>query len=488
MFSVSLDADTQLGDSERTSVGSVAMDPLPPAPPTATGHLVFAAAQQILTRAPALGQQPDLFAQALADALPPTLTVLVRRVHGPQAPRTAQPMCPSPLSRLAHTYVVVRPAADSPAPSPCSRGAASVALCLAQQSELVVEPQLAALLAVPGARPALRDLLAQHLPPGLVVAGRVALARALRQVAAALEVEYWEQGRPLPPWRSAAALLGRWLSPCALDCPVAPSPPTALQPPATPDAMQHWATYGLPRGDSSSATASEGGGRVRRCSSSSSSSSLDPLDPFAAPLGSSPASVLPPSPHPAACQWSSKRPEAQAVAAAPPRAFSASPPAAAAPQPQITIWGFNPHPPTADSGQAPLTSPTAGTRQEQAPPSPSTTHLSTLVPTTLAAAAPLPLPLSPVIPSSHPQSGLTQHPPTPLTPWDLPHLTHSQVPSPNTPYAPQASFKLRPLLTSARPSVAEAGGGALPLLHLLAPAGWQQLLPRVNTVRKVWVA
>ncbi|GFH09579.1 hypothetical protein HaLaN_04754, partial [Haematococcus lacustris] len=165
MFSVSLDADTQLGDSERTSVGSVAMDPLPPAPPTATGHLVFAAAQQILTRAPALGQQPDLFAQALADALPPTLTVLVRRVHDPQAPRTAQP----------------------------SRSAASVALCLAQQSELVVEPQLAALLAVPGARPALRDLLAQHLPPGLVVAGRVALARALRQVAAALEVEYWEQ-------------------------------------------------------------------------------------------------------------------------------------------------------------------------------------------------------------------------------------------------------------------------------------------------------
>ncbi|KAJ9524440.1 hypothetical protein QJQ45_019498 [Haematococcus lacustris] len=393
MFSLEADPDESV-DNPWAEPAVVSIDLLPPVPATAAGRQVFSAAQKVLAAAPDLARRPHMLGQALADALPCSMTVLVRRVHPPcPHPRAATQRYSPSLCRLPHTFVVVRP---PPAPPTCQAGSTPRPPCSSagqeQQEELVVEAQLTALLAMPGARAPLRDLLARHLPPGLVVVGRAALARTVRQVAAALEAEYralarargpslgpalppapctcapptrlaltpgwlllaltplrpwlappWLQGRALPPWRSAESLVGRWLSPCAQD--------QLLQPSPTPPPAQHWDSAMHPPSNTGDVQLAKQHGS----SSSSSSRRLGPSEgkaPGGAAPGQPPPSV--PAAHPSL-----------AMSPAPPWALLSGhqpggPCLLASPRPSLTIWGFEPTPPPSPQSSAPPWAPGPG--------------------------------------------------------------------------------------------------------------------------------
>ncbi|GFH15260.1 hypothetical protein HaLaN_11455 [Haematococcus lacustris] len=81
MFSLEADPDEvcwlQSVDNPWAEPAVVSIDLLPPVPATAAGRQVFSAAQKVLAAAPDLARRPHLLGQALADALPCSMTVLL---------------------------------------------------------------------------------------------------------------------------------------------------------------------------------------------------------------------------------------------------------------------------------------------------------------------------------------------------------------------------------------------------------------------------
>ena len=96
---------------------------------------------------------------------------------------------------LAHSFVIVRPPTDSSGPS--------------NDGLLVVDAGFRDAVAVVSPPPALARVLAGL--PRVFVGRAAALDEAVRRVAQETRLALEAEGRPLPPWRSAKALLSKWM-------------------------------------------------------------------------------------------------------------------------------------------------------------------------------------------------------------------------------------------------------------------------------------
>ena len=118
---------------------------------------------------------------------------------GEEGAATAAPVVAPPLrsraifETLSHAFVVVRPPAAQEQP----------------ESLLVVDAGFRDAVAVVAPPPALERVL--DALPRVFVGGAAKLAAAVGLVAAETRQALEAEGRPLPPWRSARALLSKWM-------------------------------------------------------------------------------------------------------------------------------------------------------------------------------------------------------------------------------------------------------------------------------------
>lgn len=178
-------------------------------PVTPAAQLVARAAATLLDATPSLASRPADLATAMSAQLPRNFTTAVRRTMPTPRP-SAKPDPTHSLRNLRHEFVIVRPASGE---------------------ELIVEPRFSSHFELP--RASSHYAASLSLLPSLVVLGRESLRAAVTELVRHGAAEYVTLGEPLPPWRTLAGQLSKWLAADVEDTHVA-RPLAPLPAPAAP--------------------------------------------------------------------------------------------------------------------------------------------------------------------------------------------------------------------------------------------------------------